>query len=247
MGRLTGKTAIITGAASGMGAATARLFAKEGANVLVTDIREDGAAKVAGEIGAQHFALDVTKPDQWQAATDKALASYGQINVLVNNAGLPGSPEPWETASLEGLQALIDLNLNAHFLGIKAVTPHMDKAGGGSIVILSSIAGLICFPGLHPGYGASKGANRLLSKSAAVDFAGRNIRVNSVHPGLIHTPQSAYICEDQEIMKAVLPKIPLARPGKPEEVANVVLFLASDESSYVTGAELVVDGGYTTI
>jgi len=167
--------------------------------------------------------------------------------VLVNNAGLPGTPTSWENASLEGLSQLIALNLNGQFLGIKAVIAHMENAGGGSIVNMSSIAGLICFPNLHPGYGASKGANRLLSKGAAVDLAARGIRVNSVHPGLIRTPQSEYLFEDPEIVKAITAKIPLSRPGKPEEVANAVLFLASDESSYVTGAELVIDGGYTTI
>jgi cyclopentanol dehydrogenase len=246
------KTVIITGAASGMGAAGAQLLAKEGANVLVTDIREDGAEKVAAEIRAQglnaeHYGLDVTKEDQWQAAVDKALATWGKINVLVNNAGLPGTPETWDQATLDGLNKLIDLNLNGQFLGIKAVLPHMEKAGGGSIVNMSSIAGMICFPNLHPGYGASKGANRLLSKTAAVDLASRGIRVNSIHPGLIHTPQSAYLFDDPEVVKAILPKIPLSRAGRPDEVANAVLFLASDESSYVTGAELVVDGGYTAI
>jgi cyclopentanol dehydrogenase len=252
MGRMNGKTVIITGAASGMGAAGAQLLAREGANVLVTDIREDGAEKVAAEIRAQglsadHFGLDVTKEDHWHAAVDKTLARWGAINVLVNNAGLPGTPETWDQATLEGLSKLIDLNLNGQFLGIKAVIPHMEKVGGGSIVNMSSIAGMICFPNLHPGYGASKGANRLLSKSAAVDLASRGIRVNSVHPRIIYTPQSAYLLDDPVAIKAILPKIPLSRAGKPEEVANVVLFLASDESSYVTGAELVVDGGFTAI
>lgn len=252
MNRMLGKTVIITGAASGMGAASARRLALEGAKVLVTDLREDGAAQVAAEIREQgltadHARLDVTQEGDWQAAVDRTLTQWGQVNVLVNNAGLPGTPETWDQATLDGLSQLIALNLNGQFLGIKAVLPHMKKAGGGSIVNMSSIAGMICFPNLHPGYGASKGANRLLSKGAAVDLAAFGIRVNSVHPGLIHTPQSAYLFEDPEIVKAVLSKIPLSRPGKPEEVANVVLFLASDESSYVTGAELVVDGGYTTL
>jgi cyclopentanol dehydrogenase len=252
MGRMAGKTVIITGAASGMGAASAKLLAREGANVLVTDIREDGAASVAAEIreqglSAAHTGLDVTREDHWQAAAEKTLAAWGQVNVLVNNAGLPGTPIGWEKATLDGLNQLVALNLNGQFLGIKAVLPYMEKAGGGSIVNMSSIAGMICFPNLHPGYGASKGANRILSKGAAVDLAARGIRVNSIHPGLIHTPQSDYLFEDPEIVKAILAKIPLSRPGKPDEVANAVLFLASDESSYVTGAELVIDGGYTAI
>ena len=252
MNRMQGKTVIITGAASGMGAAGSRLLAREGANVLVTDIREEGAAEVAAEIRAQgfnaeHFRLDVTQEDQWHAAVEKALATWGQVNVLVNNAGLPGSPDTWEQATLDGLKKLVDLNLNGQFLGIKTVIPHMEKAGGGSIVNMSSIAGMIGFPGLHPGYGASKGANHLLSKCAAIDLASRGIRVNSVHPGVIYTPQSAYLFDDPEVIKAIYSKIPLARAGKPEEVASVVLFLASDESSYMTGSELIVDGGYTAL
>lgn len=252
MNRMEGKTVIITGAASGMGAAGSRLLAREGANVLVTDIREEGAAEVAAEIRekggkAEHLRLDVTNEEHWRAAVERALATWGQVNVLVNNAGLPGTPDTWEQATLEGLNKLIELNLNGQFLGIKAVIPHMEKAGGGSIVNMSSIAGMIAFPGLHPGYGASKGANRLLSKCAAIDLASRGIRVNSIHPGVIYTPQSAYLFEDPEIIKAIYSKIPLSRAGRPEEVANVVLFLASDESSYMTGAELVVDGGFTAL
>lgn len=252
MGRLQGKVAIITGAASGMGAADARLFAREGATVVVTDIRADGAKAVADEIAGQGLkaialALDVTDPRQWESVVTRTVELYGRVDILVNNAGLPGSVETWETATLEQFNSIVSLNLNSQFLGIKTVAPYMEKQGGGSIVNMSSIAGLIAFPGLHPAYSPSKGANRLLTKAAAADLASRNIRVNSIHPGVIHTPQSDYIVSDKNIMPHVLPKIPLGRPGQPEEVANVVLFLASDESSYMTGAELVVDGGYTVL
>lgn len=250
MNRMKDKVVLVTGGASGMGAASARLLAREGATVVIADIRGEAAEALAGELKAEGLAafparLDVTSAGDWESVVSRIVEDHGRIDVLANIVGLPGAPESWEDATLEGLNALVNLNMNSQFVGIKAVTPHMARAGKGSIVNFSSIAGLIAFPGLHPGYGASKGANRLLSKCAAMDFAGRNIRVNSVYPGLIKTPQSQYLWENGEAMAAILPKIPLGRPGLPEEVANAVLFLASDESSYITGAELVVDGGYT--
>lgn len=248
MGRMQDKVVVVTGGASGMGAASARLMAKEGAAVWITDIRGEAAQALAQDLASQgleaaHARLDVTDPAEWAAVVARVVARHGRVDVLCNIAGLPGDPVSWEDASLDSLNAMVNLNMNSQFIGIKAVTPHMPS--GGSIVNFSSIAGLIAFPGLHPGYGASKGANRLLSKCAAMDFAARNIRVNSIHPGLIKTPQSQYLWENPDAMAVINPKIPMGRPGLPEEVANVVLFLASDESSYVTGAELVVDGGYT--
>ncbi|MEN0140426.1 MAG: glucose 1-dehydrogenase [Rhodococcus sp. (in: high G+C Gram-positive bacteria)] len=252
MDRLKNKVALITGAASGMGAADAHVFAQEGASVVVTDVRGDLAAEVATQIADQGgsaigLELDVTKPEQWNTVVQRVIEAYGKLNILVNNAGLPGHPETWEDAKIDDFTRLMELNVYGQFYGIQTVLPHLESQGGGSIVNMSSIAGNIVWPNLHPGYSASKGANRLLTKSAAADLAKRNIRVNSVHPGIIHTPQSDYLVSDEEVLPQLLAGVPLGRVGQPEEVADLVLFLASDESSYITGQEFVIDGGYTTI
>ena len=254
MDRLANKVAIITGAGSGtgMGAETARLFAREGARVVVTDLHQEPLEELAGEItaaggSALALTLDVTQEDQWAAAVARTLEAFGTIDILVNNAGTSGPPVGWAEATLAEVNQIVGVNLNSQFLGIKSVVPTMAENGGGSIVNLSSAAAIIAFPDVHPGYTASKGASRLLTKSAAVDFARQGIRVNSVHPGLIETPMSVHFSQNEEILEMLLPRIPLHRMGSSREIANAVLFLASDESSYVTGTELVVDGGYTTI
>ncbi|HFF5965052.1 TPA: SDR family NAD(P)-dependent oxidoreductase [Stenotrophomonas maltophilia] len=252
MSRLKDKVAIITGAGAGMGAADARLFAREGAHVFITDIRADAAQAIAAELSAEGLSatalpLDVTREDQWNDVVDQVIATHGHIDVLVNNAGLPGPFDTWDNATLEGFNAIIQLNLNSHFLGMKAVSPHMKRAGKGSIVNMSSICGLVAITGIHPGYCPSKGANRLLAKGAAAEFASFNIRVNSVHPGIIDTPQNKDLIANDGANHGMRSRIPLGRFGRAEEVANVVLFLASDEASYVTGAEIVVDGGYVIV
>lgn len=248
MGRLQDKVIIITGAGSGMGAVATRLFAAEGAQVVATDIQEEAVTALCAELSqdglqATAMKLDVTSEPQWQEVAGNIMQLHGRIDVLVNNAGLPGAPESWETVTLESFNKVVNLNLNSQFLGIKTVSPHM--AAGSSIVNLSSIAGLVALPEVHPAYSPSKGANRLLTKSAAASLAEQGIRVNSIHPGLISTPQTEFMNTESAAADYFLGHIPMKRLGRPEEVANVMLFLASDDSSYMTGSELIVDGGYT--
>ncbi|MEX0778532.1 MAG: glucose 1-dehydrogenase [Balneolales bacterium] len=251
MNRLEHKTAIITGAASGMGAAEARLLATEGAKVIATDIQLDKLNGVVDAIkngGGEALAVkhDVTKEEDWDNVVRKAVEEFGQINVLVNNAGIGGAEgyATLDNIDLNGWNKFMNVNATGNFLGIKKVVPEMKKAGGGSIINTSSIAGLVGgAAGIH--YTASKGASRLLAKGTAMELAPFNIRVNSVHPGLIDTPMVSIVIEDEASLSDTLKFIPLGKAGDPEDVANLVLFLASDESKYITGAEIPVDGGYT--
>ncbi|MEV0436777.1 SDR family oxidoreductase [Nocardia sp. NPDC050413] len=234
MGRLTGKVAVISGGARGMGAAHARRFVDEGASVVIGDVLDDEGAALASELGVRYQHLDVREPEQWQAVVRTAVEEFGGLHVLVNNAGIVNGNLLVDFA-LEEWQRIIDINLTGTFLGMQAAVPAMTS--GGSIVNISSVEGMRGSPGLH-GYTATKFAVRGLTKSAALELAPQGIRVNSVHPGLISTPMTEGIPAD-------FLQIPLARAAQPDEVSALVAFLASDESSYSTGAEFVVDGGLT--
>lgn len=246
--RLAGKVALITGAASGMGASMARIFAGEGAQVVVADMLEAEGKAVAADItkanGAAIFRrLDVSSEQEWKAVVDATLAEYGRLDILVNDAGLSGSAveDLFDTAAWDQLMAV---NARGVFLGMKFAIPIMKAAGGGSIVNISSISGVTGQQQIHVAYNASKGAVRTLTKVAAVQHGADNIRVNSIHPGLMPPMRSSKRTADPQVRARMLRQVPMGRAGRPEEVANAALFLASDEASYITGAELYVDGGY---
>src|SRR4051794_22273994 len=247
--RLENKVALITGGASGMGASMARIFAREGAKVAIADMLEEEGRRIAAEItqanGAAIFhKLDVTSETEWRGAIDATLAAFGKLDILVNDAGISGSAveDLYDTASWERLMAV---NATGTFLGMKSVIPLMQQAGGGSIVNISSISGVTGQRGLHVAYNASKGAVRTLTKAAAVQHGRDNIRVNSVHPGLMPPMRTSGRTADPALRaKWIETSVPMGRAGQVEEVANAVLFLASDEASYITGVELYVDGGF---
>jgi NAD(P)-dependent dehydrogenase (short-subunit alcohol dehydrogenase family) len=242
--RLRDKVAIVTGAASGMGASTARLFAAEGAKVVLTDILSDEGAALAAELGnaARFQMLDVTSEADWAALVSDTLTTEGKIDVLVNNAGVSGShPDILNTKTWD---EQMNVNAKGVFLGMRAVIPAMQKAGGGSIVNISSISGIAGQKFVHMGYNAAKGAVRLATKAAAVQFAGDGIRVNSVHPGLMPAMRTSMMTADPEVRSKMTRAVPMGREGRVEEVAHANLFLASDDASYVTGVELPVDGGF---
>ncbi|MEU9111488.1 glucose 1-dehydrogenase [Streptomyces sp. NPDC048483] len=243
--RLDGKVAVITGAGRGQGAVEARLFAEAGARVVITDVREEEGRSVAAELGdaAVFVRHDVTEAAGWATVTETAVESFGRLDILVNNAAL-WRTAPVDTETEENFALLLRVNLLGAFLGIKAVVPALRTAGGGSIVNISSTAGLKGLP-QHAAYGASKFGLRGLTRSAAIDLAGDRIRVNSVHPGMIDTPMVASVL-GPERREQEYPRVPLRRIGQPDEVAELVRFLASDASAYITGAEFAVDGGLTT-
>ena len=246
--RLEGKVALISGGARGMGAEEARIFAREGAKVIIGDISEkDGKAVEAqiSEAGSQALfvRLDVTEESDWTNAVDQAVSRYGKLDVLVNNAGISSRAFTDDTG-IDAWDRIMEVNSKGVFLGTRAAVPKMLEAGGGSIINISSIMGLVGSAGGHPAYNASKGAVRIFSKAMAVRHGKDNIRVNSVHPGFM-PPMASGIAYDQDQRRGSLEQTPLGREGRIEEVANAVLFLASDEASYITGAELAVDGGFT--
>jgi NAD(P)-dependent dehydrogenase (short-subunit alcohol dehydrogenase family) len=246
--RLAGKVAIITGAASGMGAATARMFAREGAKVVVADVMEYEGKQMADSIGAAaHFEkLDVTNEENWQAVVAATVKRFGKLDVLVNNAGISGSAEQ-DLYSTPAWHRIMEINATGVFLGIKHAIPAMIANGGGSIVNLSSIAGIIGSEGIHMAYNASKAAVRLMTKSVAVQHAQQRIRANSVHPGIMPPMRTSGRTADPATRAKRMQVIPMRRAGEVDEVAYAILFLASDESSYITGSEIHVDGGAIAI
>lgn len=248
MGRLAGKSAIITGAAGGLGAEMARGCAREGAKVLIADIQEDAGRSLAAELNAAGAEaaferLDVTDEEQWVHVVDVAQQAFGPLNVLVNNAGIVLEKAPIEKTSAEAWDRLMAINLKGVFLGTKHAIPAMRAAGGGSIVNISSIAGIGQSQHQEPAYAASKGAVRLFSKVAATQHAHENIRCNSLHPGPTDGGMLLRFLADPEAMARRLARVPMGRLGTMDEIVAGVVFLASDESSFMTGAELVIDGG----
>ena len=246
--RLESKVALISGGARGMGAVEARMFAQEGAKVVIGDMLVDEGRQVeaeitesGGECGFVH--LDVTDESSWQDAVVATVTRFGKLDILVNNAGIARINTVEDTTS-EEWDLVMDINAKGVFLGTKSAIPELRKVGGGSIVNISTIAGLT--GGRTSSYAASKGAVRLLSKSTAIQYASEGIRCNSVHPGVIETPMTSPIMldtkEGRELNEA---RHPMGRIGQPEDIAYGVLFLASDESSFMTGSELVIDGGLT--
>ncbi|MBU8918612.1 glucose 1-dehydrogenase [Bacillus sp. FJAT-29953] len=248
MGRLAGKVAIITGAAFGMGASEAILFAKEGAKVVATDIKEDALTEVINKIkadGGDAIGLkhNVASEEEWKHVIEETINHYGKIDILVNNAGI-ATPKTIATMGMDEWDKVMDVNLSGCVLGMKYVIPEMKNAGGGSLINISSIGGIVGMAGTSP-YTAAKGALRSLTKAAAVEFSKDKIRVNSVHPGIIETPMTKESFNEALQYYQTFTQLPYF--GKPEDVAYGVLYLASDEARFVTGSELVIDGGWTAL
>jgi cyclopentanol dehydrogenase len=248
MKRLENKVAIVTGAAGGMGAAMAKLFAMEGAKVMATDIQEEKLKEWTGVAHKEGLDIeaeihDVTSEKDWRKVIDKTVALFGKINILINNAGVYPPEATTETTTAGDWEKIISINATGPFIGSRLCVPHFRSAGGGSIVNISSIAGLV--GGNGPAYTASKGALRLLTKDQAVEFAKDKIRVNSIHPGGVLTPMTEFLMSTPGSEDLLKNMCPLGRIGTAMEIAYGALYLASDESSYTTGAELVIDGGLT--
>ena len=249
--RLAGKVALISGGARGMGAAEARMFAREGAKVIIGDVLEAEGRQVEAEIteagGEALFVnLDVTSEASWDAAVGAAVARFGKLDVLVNNAGIVARGHLLDS-SLDEWNRVMNVNSTGVYLGTKTAIPEMLKAGGGSIVNISSMSGMVGQDYVQPAYNASKGAVRIFTKSVAVQYARQGIRINSVHPGPIDTPMAGARLTDADLQRQADERSPMGRTAHPDEVAYGVLFLASDEASFMTGSELVIDGGATAV
>ena len=252
--RLEGKVALITGGGNGMGKAECKLFAQEGAKVVIGDLRDADGQRVEAEIteagGQALFVhLDVTKEDEWRSVVERIVSHFGKLDVLVNNAGISGTSQP-DLMGVEGWDRIMEVNSRGTFLGTKYAVPKMIEAGGGSIVNISSTAGVVSFGGrdsqTHPAYNAAKAGVRLLAKAIAARYGREGIRCNAVIPGILPPMTTANLSAVTPSADA-LAYLPLPRVGRVEEVAYAVLFLASDEASYITGTELIVDGGATAI
>lgn len=249
-GRVEGKIAFITGGGSGMGREHALLMAEEGASIIVSDVNEAGGRETVSMINGKggqglYINFDVASEAAWEAAVKQAIATFGRVDILVNNAGILTLKAIQDTTAAE-LDRMLDVNVKGVFYGCKHILPAMQKAGGGSIINISSIYGIIGASSAAA-YQAAKGAVRILTKSVAVDYAQFNIRCNSIHPGVIRTAMTKDLLSSDASTQAILGSTILRRPAEPREVAYPVLFLASSESSYMTGSEVVVDGGYTTM
>ncbi len=249
MARLEGKVALISGGARGQGAVEARMFAEEGASVVIGDILDDQGRQTEAELqelgyNVTYVHLDVTSESDWEAAVQSAVDTYGKLDVLLNNAGILIRKNIEETTE-DDWDRIFAVNAKGVFLGTKAAIPAMRDAGGGSIINISSTAGLVGSPNGSASYTATKGAVRLFTKSTAIQHAREGIRCNSIHPGPIETDMIADTLNDPANMALRMQRLPLGRVGKPSEIAYGALYLASDESSFVTGSELVIDGGTT--
>ncbi len=250
MGRVAGKVAVVTGAALGIGRATALLLSQEGARVAVTDVLDEVGQQLAEEISAKggdarYWHLDTGDEQSVADALAGVVDAYGRLDVLVNNAGISGVSKPTDEITLEEWNRVIAINLTGVFLCTKHAIAYLRRSGGGSVVNLSSIYGLIGAPDAPP-YHATKGGVRLMSKTDALLYAADHIRVNSVHPGFIWTPMVEHFLTDQGASRASIDELhPIGHMGEPDDIAYGILYLASDESKFVTGSELVIDGGYT--
>ncbi len=248
MGRLDGKVALITGASRGQGETEARLFAQEGARVVLTDVLVDQGQLVANSIcagggEAMFLQLDVSNPDEWNEVVRHTVQTYNRLDILVNNAGI-AQRGGIEDTSVEDWDRVMEINTKGVFLGMKYAIPAMLQNAGGSVINISSTSGIVGFPG-GAAYHSAKGAVRLLTKATAAEYAKQGVRVNSLHPGIIETPMTDNMAPERSAL--LLDRTPMGRKGKPIEIAYGALFLASDESSFMTGSELVIDGGMTAV
>ena len=249
MARLEGKVALISGGARGQGAVEARMFAEEGASVVIGDILDDQGKQTEAELqelgyNVTYVHLDVTSESEWASAVQSTIDTYGKLDILLNNAGILIRKNIEETTEADW-DRIFSINAKGVFLGTKAAIPAMRDAGGGSIINISSTAGLVGSPNGSASYTATKGAVRLFTKSTAIQHAAEGIRCNSIHPGPIETDMIADTLNSPENMALRMQRLPLGRVGKPSEIAYGAIYLASDESSFVTGSELVIDGGTT--